>query len=1436
MSEKLVSFGKFLDHTSDKSKKAPSIVIECDISIEDIKDEDLIVDAILKGSVIACDSKLLKAIGFLEGYQGHSFSGLIKNTVHFKSLLRSLVLNKFAKVSIEYTVKNRDGKEKIFKLSAECKINHKKLSKVLIFIEKKEDTKKISKLALELFESVFYGNPAATVLLDLKGRVLDINPQFTTLFGYSIDEIKGKDINELIVPEGHSEEGRKLDDIATENGYMNFEGVRIKKDRTKINVLISGSPLIFKGKMVGLIGTYFDISELKKASEKISFLATHDVLTDLPNRYLLPDRFHIEKAEADRFGQKFGVFFIDVNRFKDINDIYGHGAGDIILREVAVRLLKILRGSDSIIRWGGDEFVVIAGHIKNTEDIVSIAMKLLNITSETFRINGKSIKAGLNIGISIYPDDSKELDELLRKADIAMYNAKAKGENNFELYSEGIEEARLRTISDLKMREIQFQLAFEKSPLATCLLDSDGIVYRVNANFKNLLGINISEILGRKISELFSGNVGNKFIVALNRTKKRHEETFEIELTKNGMRRFYKVHMGTVPTLKIGESLYIANFVDITQMRMYTSEIERREYILSTVIESSPLPMFVINKEHKVVYFNSAMEKLSGVERREVIGKSYMPVVHTYLKRPSLADMVVDGMPKEEILKQFPYNFQKNLSNSGVYFATNMELLFRKGKKVVDLYVSPIFDNKRKVSGAVEILNDKSEQFLSEQIQLSSYRIISSAMSSKSLSGFLKTVQKEIGSIMPANNFFIGLKEGKNVRFIFFEDEHDKNPEVIPIGNSLTGYIFTTKKPLLLNKERLIELSKKKGFKIRGTVCEHYLEVPLVAEREMIGTLVVQTYRKEQKLTKSDLMILKKLSDEIAIGLLKKKSEEELQNTIEEEKKLINHARIFEDVITSLEKYEDLNELLSELLKKLKEIIPYETANVAFIDGNYLRNVISIGYEKYGIEDYERGLVQDIRELKEVQDVIKSNKPLLINDTESYKTWIVFKETKWVKSHLAAPISVNGNVIGLLRIDSDRKNAFRNEHIDVIIPFATAAAIAIKKAKHMNLLKNLLDEKSSLIDKIDELFKLYKSIVDGSIDLLDESRKLEDSFDKTIHDFTDNLGAVHGFLYKRKDAFKFEECCAFCSDEVKFPANLHKSINSSSFIEDLLTQFATSGFFVYKGDELIKGDKASENFKKMGVSSVYIFPITIKGEIFGFFGFSFGDKVKELSEEKVYTLKLLSILFSNYVALQKAKEEKEEYINKIESILSDTIFAMVEIIETRDPYTAGHGRRVSEIAILIAEEMGLDKKTIERIRVSSLLHDIGKISIPSEILSKPSKLNQLEFEIIKGHVNSGYNILKNIGQFSNIANIVLMHHERLDGSGYPNGVNGENIPLEAMILAVCDVYEAMTSHRPYRAAYTKKEAINELVINKGKLYDPQVVDAFVRIVEKGKIA
>ncbi|HRU32891.1 MAG TPA: HD domain-containing protein, partial [bacterium] len=155
---------------------------------------------------------------------------------------------------------------------------------------------------------------------------------------------------------------------------------------------------------------------------------------------------------------------------------------------------------------------------------------------------------------------------------------------------------------------------------------------------------------------------------------------------------------------------------------------------------------------------------------------------------------------------------------------------------------------------------------------------------------------------------------------------------------------------------------------------------------------------------------------------------------------------------------------------------------------------------------------------------------------------------------------------------------------------------------------------------------------------------------------------------------------------------------------------------------------------------------------------------------------------------------------------------------------------VSELACRIARKMGIAEDIIERIRIAGLLHDIGKVSVPGEILNKPSKLNSLEFEIVKIHSRAGYDIVKKIDLFSDMAEIILQHHERLDGSGYPRGLKNGEILLEARILAVADVVEAMSSHRPYRPALPEEEIKSELMSNKGKLYDPEVVDAYLATV------
>lgn len=195
---------------------------------------------------------------------------------------------------------------------------------------------------------------------------------------------------------------------------------------------------------------------------------------------------------------------------------------------------------------------------------------------------------------------------------------------------------------------------------------------------------------------------------------------------------------------------------------------------------------------------------------------------------------------------------------------------------------------------------------------------------------------------------------------------------------------------------------------------------------------------------------------------------------------------------------------------------------------------------------------------------------------------------------------------------------------------------------------------------------------------------------------------------------------------------------------------------------------------------------------------------------------------------QRAEELKTSY-EKIQIILEGTVLAMSKIVESRDPYTAGHEQEVARIACIIARKMSLPEDQIEAIRIAGLLHDIGKIAVPSEILTKPGRLSQLEMEMVKTHSQKAYDILKTIEFPHPIAQIILQHHERVNGSGYPQGLTGEDILLEAKIIGVADVLEAMSAHRPYRAALGIEAAVDEIARHHGTLYDAAVADACLEI-------
>ena len=229
------------------------------------------------------------------------------------------------------------------------------------------------------------------------------------------------------------------------------------------------------------------------------------------------------------------------------------------------------------------------------------------------------------------------------------------------------------------------------------------------------------------------------------------------------------------------------------------------------------------------------------------------------------------------------------------------------------------------------------------------------------------------------------------------------------------------------------------------------------------------------------------------------------------------------------------------------------------------------------------------------------------------------------------------------------------------------------------------------------------------------------------------------------------------------------------------------------------------------------------------------DHLESMVLKRTSELMLLNKQLKQEIVERKLAEYKlKQSYNQLEGNLDEMVRAMSLTVEERDPYTAGHQRRATELAVALAREMGLSEHQCKGLRMAGLIHDMGKIAIPAEILSKPGGLNNVEFQLIKRHPQVGYDILKQFDFPWSVDRIVLQHHERLNGSGYPQGLKGDRILLEARILCIADVVETIESHRPYRPGLGIDEALEEINRNRDRLYDPHGVDACLHLFKTNK--
>jgi len=263
------------------------------------------------------------------------------------------------------------------------------------------------------------------------------------------------------------------------------------------------------------------------------------------------------------------------------------------------------------------------------------------------------------------------------------------------------------------------------------------------------------------------------------------------------------------------------------------------------------------------------------------------------------------------------------------------------------------------------------------------------------------------------------------------------------------------------------------------------------------------------------------------------------------------------------------------------------------------------------------------------------------------------------------------------------------------------------------------------------------------------------------------------------------------------------------------------------------------------IRAIMALPLTFDGQVIGALGLAHTQEGREFGKDDMAALSrfsaLASVVLLNEIVRARVQhelterkriwEELQRKNDHLRETFSATINALATTIEMKDPYTAAHQRWVTRLACAIASEMELAKEQVEGLRMAGLIHDIGKLNVPAELLIKPHRLTEIEYEAIKIHPQSGYDIVKEIQFPWPIAHIVLQHHERMDGSGYPLGISGTEILLEARLLAVADVVESMSSHRPYREAHGIEIALDEIARNSGVLYDPAAVKACLKMFQ-----
>ncbi len=600
-----------------------------------------------------------------------------------------------------------------------------------------------------------------------------------------------------------------------------------------------------------------------------------------------------------------------------------------------------------------------------------------------------------------------------------------------------------------------------------------------------------------------------------------------------------------------------------------------------------------------------------------------------------------------------------------------------------------------------------------------------------------------------------------------------------------THYIAQTRQPLLIPD--VSEYPHWYHTDISQEI-RSWLGIPLVYDDRMIGLLTLEC-TEPNHFTPQHLQAAQTLASAAAIAIQNAR----LFQTEQQQRQALNALRLASlQLVSSL----DVTEVLTTLLQQSVALTQADDAHIFLYNGEKL--TFASAFWDGQVQDHP---VSSPRPHGITYTVARTRKPKIVADTSRDP---LFAGTPWHGAIISIPLIAHGDVLGVMNVAWHRPRRFRQNELDLLNMLADHAAIALENAHLVKRLQTKIKQLTTLSEASASLREATGTPNIANM-LVQQALRLSDA----------QSALLSRFLGKNKEQAVIE-CVEGLSPDL--PGRFYST--QKGIAGHLLRHNSPLVFRALYQSPLTQHPDWVEH-----IGPALALPLrTQDGDVVGMLLVGRPRDSKPFTEEEISPLQALAEIGAT--ALQRAQAHE-----RMEEDFMQTVLALSHAMDVRDTYHGNHSKRMAEWAVAIAREMGLSDKEIETIRLAALLHDIGKIGIPDTILLKPGPLDENEWHIMHTHPLIGAQILRPLKRLEPVAKIVETHHERWDGSGYPYGLKGEEIPLGARILAVVDSYGAMIDHRVYQPAIPHEEAVREIQKQAGKLYNPEVVKAFLAVVE-----